>query len=147
VIAALRARPGISALIFEDMSGRQIDFDLRDDAPAETPMRSRGRPNLGVIAREVTLLPRHWDWLAAQPGGASAALRRLVEAARKGDSGARARQEAAYHFLAAIGGNFANYEAAIRALFRADRAGLEGQMACWPADIRTHALALAYGAG
>ncbi len=74
--------------------------------PAEP--RGRGRPKLGVVAREVTLLPRHWDWLNAQPGGASVALRKLVEQARRanGDADrARAAREAAYHFMSAMAGD------------------------------------------
>src|ERR1044072_1961821 len=69
-------------LAFDDDTGRQIDLDLRPEAQ---PARARGRPALGVEAKEVTLLPRHWEWLAQQRGGASATLRKLVEEAlRKG---------------------------------------------------------------
>src|SRR5690606_33996876 len=95
-IAARRALDrdqAAAVLIFEDWTGRQVDFDLRgaDEEiaarlkPAEEPQppRSPGRPKLGVVAREVTLLPRHWDWLGRQPGGASTTLRKLVEAASR----------------------------------------------------------------
>ncbi|UXY13626.1 DUF2239 family protein [Chitiniphilus purpureus] len=119
--------------------------------PARLPeARGRGRPRLGVIAREVTLLPRHWEWLAAQPGGISATLRRLVETARKNDGGKEARrtaQEAAYRFMSAIGGDLPGFEEALRALFADDRARFEQQLADWPADLRTHAIKLAFGAG
>lgn len=149
-------------LLFDDASGKQIDLDLSGttadvierlrarldpvsggagDAP-----RGRGRPRLGVIAREVTLLPRHWDWLAQQPGGASPALRRLVDAARKADDGqtdGRVRRERAYNFLSALAGNLPGYEEALRALFAGDDAGLARHMADWPAAVRAHALALA----
>jgi uncharacterized protein len=145
IVANLRGRKSNDILVFEDESGHQIDFDLRDPAPVEDSARLRGRPNLGVTAREVTLLPRHWEWLGTQPGGASATLRRLVEGACKADTGARARQDATYRFLAAMAGNFAYFEAAIRALYREDRAGFEMKMADWPPDIRSHALTLAYG--
>ncbi|WP_032959772.1 DUF2239 family protein, partial [Bordetella hinzii] len=105
----------------------------------------RGRPRLGVVAREVTLLPRHWEWLARQPGGASVTLRKLVEEARKRDEGAsdrRERQDAAYHFLQAIAGNLPHYEEALRALYGDDRATLAGCMQDWPADVSAYALAL-----
>ena len=91
-----------------------------------------------MVAREVTLLPRHWEWLARQPGGASITLRRLVEAARKGDTGAadaRARTEAAYRFMAAMAGDLPGFEEAARALFAGDRARLEIHMSQWPPDI------------
>jgi hypothetical protein len=99
-----------------------------------------------VTAREVTLLPRHWDWLAQQPGGASATLRRLVEDARKanGDRERRAR-DAAYAFMSAIGGDLPGFEESTRSLFRGDRTGLETRIAGWPADVRAHVLALAAG--
>src|ERR1700690_3457045 len=76
-------------LIFDDLSGEVIEVDFRG-TPAdvlktlsEPAPRGPGRPRLGVVAREVKLLPRHWDWLASQPGGASVALRKLVEEARR----------------------------------------------------------------
>jgi hypothetical protein len=128
---------------FDDASGHPLEFDLRPDAPAPTA-RGRGRPRLGVTAREVTLLPRHWDWLAAQPGGASTALRRLVEAARKGPAErVRAGQEAAYRFMTAMAGDLADYEAATRALFAGDREGFAAAVGTWPADLGDHALRLA----
>jgi uncharacterized protein len=108
----------------------------------------RGRPKLGVTAREVTLLPRHWVWLAAQPGGASVTLRKLVEDARR-NSGAqqklRQSQEAAYRFMSAMGGDFPGFEEATRALFADDRAHFEQHMTEWPVDIRNHAIRLAFG--
>lgn len=154
-------------LIFADEDGRQIDLDLHGDADAvlaklpiidskrshetpepdpETVPRGPGRPKLGVVAREVTLLPRHWDWLGQQPGGASVALRKLVETARKqGTEGDRARtaREAAYRFMSAIAGNLAGFEEATRALFAGDAAGFAAHTAAWPQDLRAHALQLA----
>ncbi len=112
--------------------------------------KARGRPKLGVVAREVTLLPRQWEWLADQPGGASATLRRLVDEARKVASPRqqrRAAQEAAYQFMQAIAGDLPGYEQATRALFADDRSSLESRIATWPEDIRTYALRLAFGAG
>ncbi len=110
--------------------------------------KTRGRPKLGVVAREVTLLPRQWEWLGEQPGGASATLRRLVEGARKGASAhRRAAQDAAYHFMQAIAGDLPGYEEATRALFADDRPALEERIAAWPEDIRTYALRLAFDAG
>jgi hypothetical protein len=120
------------------------------DEPAvesATETRGRGRPRLGVIPREVTLLPRHWDWLATQPGGASVALRKLVETARRENRGKdelRRRREAAYRFMSAMAGDMAGFEEAIRALFADDRARLESLIAPWPADVRDYAIALAF---
>jgi len=131
-------------LLFDDSTGRQVDIDLRDPA-AEAP-RGRGRPKLGVQPREVTLLPRHWDWLAAQPGGASATLRKLVEAARKASIAApspRAAMDAAYHFMTAMAGDRPGYEAAIRALYARDEELYISLSGDWPSGIRDHARALA----
>jgi|SRR5690606_3589220 len=108
--------------------------------------RRRGRPKLGVISREVTLLPRHWEWLSSQPGGASVALRKLVEAARLSNTdrdNRRNAQERAYHFMLALGGDLPGYEEATRALFADDMAALKNHLAGWPEDVRVHALKLA----
>lgn len=143
-------------LIFDDATGRPVDVDLRGTAeeirrrlqpPAEPPVaRGPGRPKLGVTAREITLLPRHWDWLAAQPGGASVTLRRLVEAARLAGGSKerrRAAQDAAYCFTSAMAGNEAGFEEATRALFAGDGARFEALTQPWPADVRDHARRLA----
>nr|WP_308238347.1 DUF2239 family protein [Phenylobacterium sp. J367] len=101
---------------------------------------------MGVVAREVTLLPRHWDWLAAQPGGASAALRRLVEEARRSNEGAdRAReaQEALYRVMSALGGDLPGFEEAIRALYAADDPRFDALISAWPDDIRAYVTRLA----
>jgi uncharacterized protein len=114
---------------------------------ASSEPRGRGRPKLGVVAREVTLLPRHWEWLNAQPGGASVALRKLVDDARRtsGDRDReRAARDAAYHFMSAMAGNLAHFEEASRALFADDRRRFVEQIASWPTDIREHAVNLAY---
>jgi hypothetical protein len=143
-------------LAFDDRSGKVVDLDLRGSAaevaaryaPPVEP-RPRGRPRLGVVAREVTLLPRHWEWLAAQPGGASVTLRRLVDQARKADAGAgarNARQEAAYRFMSSMAGDLAGYEEAIRALFADDRAAFDGLISAWPPDVAAHARRLAWPA-
>ena len=119
------------------------------EEPAPDAPRGPGRPKLGVVAREVTLLPRHWDWLNAQPGGASVALRKLVEEARKtrGQSDTlRARQEAAYRFLSAIAGDWRNYEEATRALFAGDAVRFAELTESWPTDVRDHARHLASAA-
>ncbi|RDJ23190.1 DUF2239 family protein [Bosea caraganae] len=157
VKAAQRVSPS-TILIFDDLTGRQIDFDLRGSPeeiaarlqppaePATEAPRSTGRPKLGVVSREVTLLPRHWDWLAAQPGGASVTLRKLVEAARKGDgSGVSVRQaqEAADRFMSAMLGNQPGYEEASRALYAGDRSRFLALSEAWPADLRDHARKLA----
>ena len=162
---ALKARQafasGRTVLVFEDASGRQVDLPLElpegellrrlgSPAPAAElapqPARGPGRPKLGVVAREVTLLPRHWDWLAAQPGGASVALRKLVEDARKAAADGdrrRVAQEAAYRFMQAMAGNEAGYEEAARALFAGDIGSFEQHSAAWPDDVREHAALLA----
>ena len=164
---ALKAKQAFDAgkpvLVFEDAGGRVVELPLElptgdllkrlaEPAPVPAPgadkpaARGPGRPKLGVVAREVTLLPRHWDWLAAQPGGASVALRKLVEDARKvsteGDR-RRAAQEAAYRFMQAMAGNEAGYEEAARALFADDIGKFEEHSATWPDDVREHAALLA----
>jgi len=144
-------------LIFDDATGAQIDIDLRGSTaqiisrlaawPGPQPeARKRGRPKLGVIAREVTLLPRHWDWLAQQPGGASQALRRLVDQARKQDEGRtvlRLAHERAYRFMSALAGNYPAFERASRALFANDLVALNEAMKAWPRDVRDYVLHLA----
>lgn len=137
-------------LIFDDATGAATDLDLRGGTDAIVARygaepRSRGRPRLGVVAREVTLLPRHWDWLASQRGGASAALRRLIDAARHADEGDTSAQDrdAAYRFASAMAGNQPGFEAAMRALYAGDPAAMRQHMAQWPADIAAHIWQLA----
>jgi uncharacterized protein len=145
--------------IFDDATGGVIDVDLRgsDEAlvarlspSAEVPAtesRKRGRPTLGVIGREVTLLPRHWEWLNSQPGGASVTLRRLVDAARRGSADKdqkRDSQGRAYRFMAAMAGDFAGFEEAVRALFADDRARFDALVAPWPKDVSSYATLLAF---
>lgn len=121
--------------VFDDDSGRRIDLDYWD-AAATAAARGRGRPKLGVTAREVTLLPRHWEWLSRQRGGASAALRRLVEEAIRSDGGGmRERRDAAYHFMQATCGDRPGYEEALRALYKNDEDRLFTLIAAWPDDI------------
>jgi len=142
-LRAMDATPRASdLLIFDDRTGAQIDLDLRETP--EEPARGPGRPRLGVTAREVTLLPRHWDWLATQRGGASASLRRIVDAAMKGDAPAGAGRDAAYRFLSAIAGDREGFEEAIRALYADDRPRFEALTANWPVAVRDHALGLAW---
>ncbi|MCE9521759.1 MAG: DUF2239 family protein [Alphaproteobacteria bacterium] len=144
-------------LAFDAATGRVIDFDLRGtpeqvigrlrQAAAPVPeARGPGRPKLGVVAREVTLLPRHWEWLNAQPGGASVTLRKLVEAARRdGTADLRAAQEAAYRFMSAMAGDNPGFEEASRALFARDRARFVALVADWPIDVRVQATKMAFG--
>ena len=153
-------------LIFDDETSRVVEIDFRGNedevvarvtetaaasSPAEqeeTPRRV-GRPKLGVVAREVTLLPRHWDWLSRQPGGASAAERRRVDEARNVKSAkdrVRLAQESAYRFMSAMAGNEPGFEEAIRALFAGQRGRMEELTAGWPIDVRDHARRLAEGA-
>lgn len=147
-------------LVFDDATGRPIDLDLRgshrdivarlpqpaaaDTAPPEA--RGRGRPKLGVVAREVTLLPRHWEWLNARPGGASVALRKLVEDARRASSDKdriNAARDAAYHFMSAMAGDRPGFEEASRALFAHDSVRFADLIGAWPADIGGHIMRLA----
>jgi uncharacterized protein len=165
--------PRGAVLIFDDLTSEQIEIDFRgsesdvlrrlkpivaartrpdetEDASQETPAapaaRGPGRPKLGVVAREVTLLPRHWDWLATQPGGASVALRKLVEVARRNGrmrDRLRLAQESAYRFASAMAGNLVGFEEAMRALFAADKSRFTSYAANWPRDIARHATMLA----
>ncbi len=140
-------------LVFDDASGAQVDYpwppeygctqsnQTRPEATREAAAPCVGRPRLGVVAREVTLLPRHWEWLAQQRGGASAALRRLVEEARRGQRDQdtqRLSKERAYRFMSAIGGGLPGFEEATRALFAQDAAAFANRTAHWPMDVRSH---------
>ncbi|HEY8572854.1 DUF2239 family protein [Phenylobacterium sp.] len=132
-------------LIFSDATGEQVELDPTTATPAiaiqppSAPVKpGRGRPKLGVTAREVTLLPRHWAWLATQPGGASAALRRLVETASRSGAQtdlARARQDAAYRVMTSLAGDLPGYEEALRALFKGDREQLSQIISPWPKPV------------
>jgi uncharacterized protein len=158
----LERRDDASILIFNGITSDPIDIDFRGtvdevlarlpDIPAASAKaapsapRGPGRPKLGVVAREITLLPRHWEWLAQQSGGASVAIRKLVEQARRtGEDRDRVRlaREAAYRFMSAMAGNAPHFEDAIRALFADDAAGFEKLIAEWPADVRDHIVTLA----
>ena len=149
-------------LIFNDATSDTIELDLRgtptdvlarlakrfpeaaetgqEDAPAQA--RKAGRPKLGVVGREVTLLPRHWDWLAEQPGGASVAIRKLIDAERKSKSFSdlkRKIEAITYRFISTMAGNFQDFEEACRALFAGDREKFARMTEAWPADVRDHA--------
>lgn len=155
---AVDADGSVAVLTFDDATGRVIDLDLRGTkaaiiarlAPPDSPPpepQGRGRPKLGVEGREVTLLPRHWAWLSAQPGGASVTLRKLVESARRSagtQQHTAAAHEAAYRFMSALAGDYPGYEDAIRLMFAGDRAGFEQQIESWPADVRAYAVRLAF---
>jgi hypothetical protein len=155
-------------LIFDDATASPVDIDFRGTEgdvrayvhrtfvsapklkaePAVSPEKPRGpgRPRLGVVAREVTLLPRHWDWLGIQPGGASAALRRLVDEARRANvekDRVRLSQEAACRFMTAVAGNLPGYEDATRALFAGHALPFDDLIAAWPGDVRDYARTLA----
>jgi len=156
--------------IFDDVTGRVVEIDLRGTvedlmqriainetsvAPPHEPttveegVRRPGRPKLGVVAREVTLLPRHWEWLAIQPGGASVALRKLVEEARRTHQGRdrrRIAQEAAYRFVSAMAGNEPDFEEALRALFAGNRQRFAELVEAWPVDLGDYAKKLAAAA-
>ena len=134
VYTACRELPG--ALIYDDRTGRIEDIDPRF-LPSGEPERGPGRPKLGVVAREVTLLPRHWDWLASQPGGASVALRKLVEAARNSPGAMKAAtRNAAYRFATSIAGDAPGYEDAMRALFAGEREEFFARIEAWPQAVQ-----------
>lgn len=151
------AGPHGPVLVFDDQTSLPVEIDFRGTpedvlarlglAAPEAPPRGPGRPRLGVVAREVTLLPRHWEWLAAQPGGASATLRRLVEDARRGGlDRARRSGEALDRFMQAMAGDLPHYEEASRAYWRGERERFEHLIEAWPADVRDHARRLAAAA-
>lgn len=149
-------------LIFDNTTGRSIDIDTRgseqevlarllllpDEASEENVLvktKGRGRPKLGVVSREITMLPRHWDWLNAQPGGASVVLRKLVDEARRthGEKDKRRKaHERAYYFMSAMAGDMPNFEEAARALFADNYSRLGELIAEWPEDVRSYALLL-----
>ncbi len=154
-----------SLLIFEDATGDLVDVDYSGtpdevlalmtarelrrvriaDDPDPAP-RGPGRPRLGVVAREVTLLPRHWQWLNGQPGGASVALRKLVDEARRANVGrdrVRRAQEVSYRFMAALAGDLPGFEEALRALFAGNAARFDEHTRAWPRDVRVYARELA----
>lgn len=158
----------LPVLIFNDTTSEQIEIDFRgtvDDVRHRSALMARtnvpdpdslqpspkthtgpGRPKLGVVAREVTLLPRHWEWLNGQPGGASVALRKLVEQARRSnEKGDRIRkaQESTYRFMSVMAGNLPGFEEATRALFAKHQERFNELIATWPTDIRDHTNRLA----
>jgi len=144
VLAALRAREDVAgAVVFDAETGERVEFDPRLDAKLapsaeDAPARGVGRPKLGVVAREVTLLPRHWDWLSRQPGGASVALRRLIDEARRTYAErdqVRAAREAAYRVMSVLGSELPGFEEAARSLFAGERARFNSYVSDWPADV------------
>jgi uncharacterized protein len=156
VKSKLKSEASASILIFSDATGKQMDFDLSGTEQAVLqrlhvflPMtrteftNGPGRPKLGVVSREVSLLPRHWEWLSTQSGGASATLRRLVDEARKFSSSksvAKQAQERTYKIMSSIAGDFPLYEDALRALFKGDKKTFEAKIANWPPDIKNYLL-------
>jgi uncharacterized protein len=142
-----QSQPATSTVTFDRKTGSVVDLNLNGSqadiadryATKEQRIVKRGRPKLGVVPREITLLPRHWEWLSQQPGGASVTLRRLVDAARKDRTAQdenRGRITAAYQFMVTMAGDFPLFEEASRALFAQDFNKLLFCAANWPADIR-----------
>jgi len=144
--------------LFEDARGRAIDIDYRgtvdevlarladhpllgDRAKVAQQPRGPGRPKLGVVSREVSLLPRHWEWLGEQRGGASATIRRLVEAAKResqaGEHARRAR-DACYGFMSDMAGDLPGFEEASRAFYAGNDIAFRDCIAAWPEDLRAH---------
>jgi uncharacterized protein len=164
---ALDADPETTILILDAETSEVVEVDLRgtvDDVLARVAtlaagaapgageggaaegVRSPGRPKLGVVAREITLLPRHWEWLGEQPGGASVTLRKLVDEARKstaGETEVRRAREACYRFMNTVAGDEPGFEEALRALYAGDAARFETLTEVWPVDVRGHARHLA----
>ena len=158
-------REDASILIFDAVTSAIVELDLRGEtadvlasvdarlkanaeeaAPEVLAHRGPGRPKLGVVGREVTLLPRHWEWLEQQPGGASVTLRKLVEEARKKNSARdrkREAQESTYRFMNAMAGDLRGYEEALRALYANDPDRFAEQISSWPEGVREHSLTLA----
>lgn len=152
-----RHRTG-APLVLDDATGHALEFDLRGSAEdvrarlqaaapeaASTP-RGPGRPKLGVVPKEVTLLPRHWEWLARQPGGASVTLRRLVEEARRAGSAkdqARQAAEAVDRAMCTLAGDLPGYEEASRTFWRGEQPAFERLTKPWPADVRSYVRRLA----
>lgn len=159
VVTVLKTEGEEGVLVFDDATGKPVDLDLRGSLDeclerlkpqAEEPVaRKPGRPKLGVVPREVTLLPRHWEWLSSQPGGASVVLRKLVDAARTASlSGDRRRQaqEVADRFMRTLAGDQPGYEEAARALYAGEASRFSKLTSRWPKDVRDHARHLAKGA-
>lgn len=143
-----------SVIVFDEQTSAQVELDLRGTDEAierrlteacdpEEKKCGPGRPKLGVVSKEVTLLPQHWEWLALQPGGASVTLRKLIEDAKKKNAGKdqiRKAQDVVYKFMHAIAGDFPNYEDALRALYAADLKQFKKMISDWPKDIQDHIL-------
>lgn len=169
IVKTLKSQPAISTpiLFFNDRSGIRLDINIESDEahiyamtiqaypelndkvlPEEIiKVKQRGRPKLGVVPKEITLLPRQWEWLATQPGGASSTIRRLVDEAKKIGAVAetqRIKIESAYKFLSEIAGNLPNYEESLRALFANEKNKFEDLTSSWPKDIRQYAIKLAF---
>lgn len=158
VLAELRRRQdNPPAVVFDDLTGERVELEAsaayvststEPDAATSRHARGVGRPRLGVVAREVTLLPRHWEWLSRQPGGASVALRRLVDDARRvyADRDAvRASRESAYRFMSTVASALPGFEEAARALFAGDPARFADQIHDWPEDVARYARHLSAG--
>ena len=130
-------------LVFDHRTGQQHDFDWRgslEDVLARalpSPAKAGpGRPKLGVVSTEVTLLPRHWEWLNAQPARASGTLRRLVETAMAQEaSQPKKRIEALGKILWAVAGNEPQFEEASRALYAGDRMRLKLLTEGWSGNL------------
>lgn len=147
LIAVDRETGGRADLTLGDGRDAAIARASALDDPPPVMRRGRGRPRLGVIGREVTLLPAQWRWLEGQTGSASAVLRRLVHEAMKGNvpsigTGTDGIQ-AADRFLAMFAGDLPGYEEATRWLYRRDRERFAARMEGWPEDVRDFALELA----
>lgn len=163
--AYLLAHPDAGVIVFDALTSQQVEIDFRGTPEAvrkriektESPgsfssddaetRGGPGRPKLGVVSKEVTLLPQHWNWLSEQTGGASVTLRKLVDASMKKNAGRdslRRAQESAYRFLLVTAGDRENYEEVLRALYAQDQTKFKRLMSTWPKDVRDHAFALAW---
>lgn len=145
IVTALHGQ-GLPALVLDDDTGKTVDLDLRgsleEAVERARPVPRPGRPKLGVVSREISLLPRQWDWLAEQPQSASATLRRLVNAAEQVDPSTARVRNAAYQAMSTLAGDLPGFEEASRALFADDRVAFLRHTATWPSDVREYVLRL-----
>lgn len=140
ILGAIAAHgEGRRAIVFDDATGELVKLGR----PEEIERASSGAL-ADVRDLRVSLLPRHAAWLAAQAGGPSAAIRRLVDAARRDGVGRdRQARDAAYRFLSMTAGDRPGFEEACRALYAGNSERFEQAARDWPADLRRYAQRLA----
>lgn len=144
-----------SFLIFSDSTGKTIDFNFQgtekeilkrleifvSNSDEKIELARPGRPKLGVISREISLLPRHWEWLATQSSGASSSIRNLIEDAIKKSTSKvslKQQQEKVYRVMTTLAGDLDGYEEAIRSLYKRDRESFIKFTKGWSKDLRSY---------